>query len=51
METEHVLVEFVNVIRIMLIVTIFVRELVHYQRVRQWIYFLSSLESQSKMNG
>ena len=29
METEHVLVEFVNVMTIMLIVTICVRELVH----------------------
>ena len=47
METEHVLVEFVNVIRILLISTILVRELVHYHRVRQRKYFLSLFELQN----
>ena len=51
METEHVSVEFVNVIRIMLIVAIFVRELVHYHPVRQRIYFLTSLELKSGVYG
>ena len=46
---ELVLVEFVNVMMIMLIVTIFVRELVHYHRVRQRIYFLSPSELQSRV--